>query len=241
MSGHSKWATTKRAKAVVDAKRGAAFTKIANTITIAAKEKGGDPESNPSLRMAIDKAKTLNMPKDNIERAIKRGTGELAGEVVVELFYEGIFPNNIQFVVKCLTDNKNRSASEVRHVFSKHGGNLGSVMWNFGQKGLIVVLKDILKEKNIDLETWQLELIDAGIEDFKIEDDVVLIFTQIDNLQKLKNILNEQNIVMESAEIEYVPKDKQILNTVEQEKMVSFMEALEELEDVNDYYSNFDI
>ena len=241
MSGHSKWATTKRAKAVVDAKRGAAFTKIANTITIAARERGGDPETNPSLRMAIDKAKTLNMPKDNIERAIKRGTGELAGEVVVELFYEGIFPNNAQFVIKCLTDNKNRSASEVRHVFTKHGGSLGSVMWNFEQKGLIVVLKNILEEKNIDLETWQLELIDAGIEDFKIEDDVVLIFTQIDNLQKIKNILNEQNIIMESAEIEYVPKDKQILSPTEQEKMTNFMEALEDLEDVNDYYSNLDI
>ena len=238
MSGHSKWATTKRAKAVVDAKRGAAFTKIANTITIAARERGGDPEANSSLRMAIDKAKAVNMPKDNIERAIKRGTGELAGAAVEELFYEGIFPNNTQFIVKCLTDNKNRSASEVRHAFTKYGGNFGSVMWNFEQKGLIVISQETLKEKKIDLEGWQLELIDAGMEDFKIEDDVILIFTKIDGLQKMKNFLNEQNISMESAEIEYVAKDKQVLNDEEQEKMDNFAEVLEELEDVNDYYSN---
>ena len=238
MSGHSKWATTKRAKAVVDAKRGATFTKIANTITIAARERGGDPETNPSLRAIMDKARAVNMPKDNIERAIKRGTGELGGAVVEELYYEGLFPNNIQFIIKCLTDNKNRSASLVRHAFTKYGGNLGSVMWNFEQKGLIVVSQETVQDKKIDLENWQLELIDAGIDDFKTDDDVVLIFTRVDGLQKVKLLLDERGIPMESAEIEYVAKDKQTVSEEEQEKIDRFVEELDELEDVNDYYSN---
>ncbi len=238
MSGHSKWATTKRAKAVVDAKRGAVFTKIANTITIAARERGGDPETNPSLRAIIDKARMVNMPKDNIERAIKRGTGELGGAIVEELYYEGLFPNNIQFIIKCLTDNKNRSASLVRHAFTKYGGNLGSVMWNFEQKGLIVVSQEALKGKKNNLEDWQLELIDAGIDDFKIDNDMILIFTRVDNLQKVKLLLDEQGISMESAEIEYVAKDKQTISDEEQEKIDHFIEEIEDLEDVNDYYSN---
>jgi len=238
MSGHSKWATTKRAKAVVDAKRGAIFTKLGNTITVVAREKGGDPEKNPSLRAIIDKARGVNMPKDNIERAIKRGTGELGGAAVEELYYEGVLPNNVQFIIKCLTDNKNRSASMVRHALSKFGGSLGAVMWNFEQKGVIVITQDVLKEKNIDLEELQLELIDAEIDDFKIEDDLVIIFTKVENLQKIKSLLEEKEIGLESAEIEYVSKDKQDLSEEEQEKIDRFIEELDNLEDVSDYYSN---
>ena len=137
MSGHSKWATTKRQKAVTDAKRGAIFTKIGNIITISAREKGGDPAVNFSLRIAIEKAKQANMPKENIERAIKRGTGEGGGATIEEIYYEGIGPANTQFIVKCLTDNRNRSASTVRHLFSKYGGSMGSVAWNFEKKGVI--------------------------------------------------------------------------------------------------------
>lgn len=238
MSGHSKWATTKRAKAVVDAKRGAIFTKLGNAITVAAREKGGDPEKNPSLRAMIDKARGVNMPKDNIERAIKRGTGELGGAAVEELYYESVLPNNVQFIIKCLTDNKNRSASMVRHALSNFGGSLGSVMWNFEQKGVIVIVQEVLDKKKIDLEKLQLELIDLEIEDFKTEDDLVIIFTKVENLQKIKNFLEEKEISLESAEIEYVSKDKQALTEEEQEKIDRFIEELDGLEDVSDYYSN---
>lgn len=240
MSGHSKWATIKRAKAATDAKRGAIFTKIGNIITIAAREKGGDPNANPSLRMAIDKARAINMPKDNIERAIKRGTGELAGDVVEELYYEGILPNNIQFIIKCLTDNKNRSAAVIRHAFSKNGGSLGSVMWNFEQKGVVIVLQEEMKNKNINIDDFQLELIDAGIDDFKLEDEIVLIYTKVEDLQKIKNIIEAKGLNIESAEIEYLAKEKQEISTEQQEKISKFTEELDDLEDVSDYYSNLD-
>lgn len=238
MSGHSKWATTKRAKAVVDAKRGAVFTKIGNAISIAAREKGGDPEKNPSLRALLDKARGVNMPKDNMERAIKKGTGELGGAVVEELFYEGVLPGNIQFVIKCLTDNKNRSAAVVRHALSKFGGSLGSVMWNFEQKGVIVILMETIKTKGINLDELELELIDAEIDEFKVEDEVVIIFTKVENLQSVKAILENKGISLESSEIEYVAKDKQTVGEEEQEKIDRFIEELDDLEDVGDYYNN---
>ncbi len=238
MSGHSKWATIKRAKAVTDSKRGAIFTKLGNIITIAAREKGGDPNANPSLRMAMDKARAVNMPKDNIERAIKRGTGELAGDAVEELYYEGILPNNIQFIIKCLTDNKNRSASMVRHALSKSGGSLGSVMWNFEQKGVVVITKEELKNKNINIDDFQLELIDAGIDDFKSEEELVLIYTRVEDLQKIKNNIESKGLNIESAEIEYLPKEKQEISAEQQEKIAKFTEELDDLEDVSDYYSN---
>lgn len=241
MSGHSKWATTKRAKAITDAKRGSIFTKLANVITIAAREKGGDQSANASLRMAVEKARSVNMPKDNIERAIKRGTGELGGEVVEELYYEGVLPNNIQFIIKCLTDNKNRSASSVRHVFSKYGGSFGSVMWNFDQKGVIVLSLENIKEKNINLDNFQLELMDLEIDDFKINDDVIIIFVKVENLQKIKNSLEERDLKIESAEIEYISKDKQVLPEDEKEKIDKFIDELDDLEDVSDYYSNLDL
>lgn len=238
MSGHSKWATTKRAKAVVDAKRGAVFTKIGNAISIAAREKGGDPEKNPSLRALLDKARGVNMPKDNMERAIKKGTGELGGAVVEELFYEGVLPGNIQFVIKCLTDNKNRSAAVVRHALSKFGGSLGSVMWNFEQKGVIVILMETIKTKGINLDELELELIDAEIDEFKVEDEVVIIFTKVETLQSVKAILENKGINLESSEIEYVAKDKQTVGEEEQEKIDRFIEELDDLEDVGDYYNN---
>jgi len=146
MSGHSKWATTHRQKELVDAKRGAIFTKLGNVITIAARS-GGDPASNPSLRAAIDKARSSNMPKDNIDRAVKKGTGELGGETVEELFYEGIIPPGAQLIVKCLTDNKNRSGATIRHLFTKNGGAFSTVMWNFSQLGVIRIASEDLKEK----------------------------------------------------------------------------------------------
>lgn len=241
MSGHSKWATTKRAKAVVDAKKGAIFTRIANLITISAREKGGDPNVNFMLRMAIDKAKQANMPKDNIERAIKRGTGELAGAEISEIYYEGFGPANSQFIVKSLTDNKNRSASNIRHIFTKNGGNLGSVTWNFSQKGVILVANEELKTKGANLDELELELIDSGIDDFIKEEEGVTVITPVGNLQKVKEFLEKKSLNVESAQIEYVPKEKQNPTGEEKAKIEKFIEELDDSEDVSDYYTNANI
>jgi len=237
MSGHSKWSTIKRAKAITDAKRGAVFTKLANAITLAAKN-GGDPEMNPSLKMAIDKAKGSNMPKDNVERAIKKGTGELEGAQVEELYYEGIGPVNIQFIVKCLSDNKNRTASTVRHTFTKIGGSLGSVMWNFTQMGVIRIGGEAIKEKNINTEELELELIDHGIIDFESEEEGVTVYTDPKDLHKMKEALESKELKTESVELEYVPKEKAELSDSDREKVDRFMEELEDNEDVSDYYTN---
>ncbi|MFA5359949.1 MAG: YebC/PmpR family DNA-binding transcriptional regulator [Patescibacteria group bacterium] len=237
MSGHSKWATTKRAKAIVDAKKGAIFTKIAKLITIAAR-KGGDPTANFSLRIAIDKAKSINMPKDNIERAIKRGTGESDGAQIEELIYEGIGPAKTQFIVKCLTDSKNRTAAEIRHLFSKHGGSLGTVMWNFVQRGTIMIEQAEINDKKLTDENFELELIDAGAEDIKKEDEGMTIYTAPIDLQKTKQFLENKNIKTESAEVEYVAKEQANLNDDEKTHVEKFIEELDNNEDVADYYTN---
>jgi len=237
MSGHSKWATTKRAKAVVDAKRGAIFTKIAKLITIAAR-KGGDPTANFTLRIAIDKAKSINMPKDNIERAIKRGTGESDGEQIEELIYEGIGPAKIQFIIKCLTDSKNRTAAEIRHLFSKHGGSLGTVMWNFTLHGIIMIEQVEVNDKKLADENFELELIDAGAEDIKKEDEGMTIYTAPIDLQKTKQFLESKNIKTESAEVEYVAKERVNLSNEEKNQVEKFIEELDNNEDVSDYYTN---
>ena len=235
MSGHSKWATTKRAKAVVDAKRGATFTKLANLIIMNAK-KGGDPVTNFSLRLAIDRARAANMPKDNIERAIKRGTGELAGAAIEELIYEGIGPAQSQFIVRCLTDSRNRAASLIRHIFDKVGGSLSAVMWNFELKGVIMVLASEVAKINFD--ELELELIDAGASDIINEAEGLTIYSDTANLQAIKKLLEEKGVAVESSEIEYVAKEKRELTEEEQEKIERFIEALDECDDVADYYSN---
>lgn len=236
MSGHSKWATTKRAKAVVDAKKGAIFTKLSNNISLAAKEKGGDPAVNFSLRIAIDKAKDVNMPKENIERAIKRGTGELGGEAIAEYIYEGIGPAKSQFIVKALTDNKNRSASTIRHIFTKYGGALGSVAWNFDHKGVIRIMSEELKGKNID--EFEMELVDIGADDVIREDEGVTIYTKPENFQKVKLFLDTKNIKTETADIEYVAKEESDLAESEKEIVQKFIDELEDNEDVSDYFNN---
>ena len=241
MSGHSKWSTIKRQKGAADAKRGAIFTKLGKMITIAAREKGGDAETNFGLRMAVDKAKSANMPKDNIEKAIKRGTGELEGGEIQELTYEGFGPAKAQFIVKCLTDNKNRSASGVRHVFTKYGGSFGSVAWNFEQKGVIRITNDELRIKNINFDDLELELIDSGAQDIIREDEGITIYTDISNLQKVKKFLDSKNIGVESAEIEYIAKENLDISDEDKEKIEKFIEELEENEDVADYYTNVDI
>lgn len=237
MSGHSKWATIKRQKAVTDAKKAAVFTRLANAITIAAKEKGGDPTTNFSLRLAIEKAREANMPKDNIERAIKRGTGELGGNALEELTYEGIGPAKTQFIIKCVTDSRNRSASTIRHAFSECGGALGAVSWNFEQKGVARILKNELEKINLS-EELELELIDNGAQDIEKEEEGWTIYTKPEDLQRLKQFLEAKNITSESAKIECVAKEKQALSDEEKEKVEKFIETLEENEDVDDYYTN---
>ena len=240
MSGHSKWATTHRQKELVDAKRGAIFTKLANNISIAAR-KGGDPNTNAALRTAVDKAREANMPKDNVERAIKKGTGELDGVQVEELCYEGLGPVGLQVIVKSVTDNKNRSASNIRHIFTKAGGAFGSVMWNFSQKGVFMITQEELDAKKISFDDLELELIDNGAEDIKKEEEGVTIYTALPDFQKMEDFLAAKNIKTESGEIEYIAKEKLTLSDEDKEKAEKFIGDLEDNEDVSDYYINADL
>ncbi|OGF40150.1 hypothetical protein A2477_02455 [Candidatus Falkowbacteria bacterium RIFOXYC2_FULL_47_12] len=243
MSGHSKWATTKRQKAVVDAKRSSVFTKLANVITIAAR-KSGDPEANFSLRLAIERAREVNMPKDNIERAIKRGTGEGGGAVVEELLYEGFGPAQAAFIIETVTDNKNRTASDIRHLFSTHNGSLGasgSVAWNFERRGVIRVHNEELKSKNFDYDNFELELIDAGVEDIKKEEEGWTLYTTMAGLQTVKQFLDGKNITVASAELEYVPKEIKNVSADEKQKIEQFIAVLEESDDVSNYYTDVNV
>lgn len=237
MSGHSKWATTHRQKELVDAKRGAIFTKLANVISIAAKN-GGDPAANPSLRAAIDRARAASMPKDNIERAIKKGTGELGGDQIEELYYEGIGPAGIQVIVKSVTDNRNRSASTIRHAFTKNGGSFGAVMWNFEQAGVFLVSNEELEAKKLEVSSLELELIDNGANDIVVADEGITIYTVLSDFQKMQDFLKEKELKTESAEIEYVAKEKTKISDSDQEKCDKFLEELEDNEDVSTYYTN---
>lgn len=237
MSGHSKWATTRRAKAVVDAKRGAIFTKLSNIISIAAR-KGGDPEVNFQLRLAIDKARQANMPKDNIERAIKRGTGEGGGGPIEELLYEGMGPAQTQFIIKALTDNRNRAAATIRHAFSKCGGALSAVAWNFELKGILMIDEEVWKASKLNWDEFLLEGIDVGVEEALHEEEGVIIYTSPENFSQVKDWLETKSLETTSAEIEYVAKEKIQLSEADQVKVNTFIESLEENEDVSEYYTN---
>ncbi len=237
MSGHSKWATTKRAKAVIDAKRGAAFTKLSNLISIAAR-KGGDPVSNFQLRLAIEKARAANMPKDNIERAVKRGTGEGDGGVIEELTYEGIGPAQSQFIIQVVTDNRNRAAATIRHLFTKFGGSLGSVMWNFEQKGVLMIDRETWNQSQCNWDDFLLEGIDAGFEDALLEDEGVTIYTKPEQFMAVKQWLETKNLSTASAEIEYIAKEKITVSETDRTKVEAFIGALEEDEDVSNYFTS---
>ncbi len=239
MSGHSKWSTIKRAKGAADAKRAALFTKLARAITLAAKEKGGDPTTNFNLRLATEKAKAANMPKDNIERAIKRGTGELQDEAIEELTYEGFGPGGTALIIKCLTDNKNRTAQTIKNILTKHGGSLSgpnSVMWQFEQKGVIRIAKEKLSNKN--LAELELKIIDLGAQDINKLENSWVIYTKIEDLQKVNKGIESLSIDVEYAEIEYVPKEKINLEPNLKEKNQKLFEALDGEEDVENYYTN---
>lgn len=239
MSGHSKWATTKRAKGATDAKRAILFTKLAKLITVAAREKGGDPAINFSLRLAMDKAKAANMPRENIDRAIKRGTGELEGAIIEEMVYEGFGPASVAVIVKCLSDNKNRAVSELKHIFSKYGGSLagpGAVAWQFEHKGVIRLNNEQLTGKNWD--ELELQLIDLGAQDIKKEEAGITIYCAISDLQKVKKGLEDLGFNLEDAGMEYIAKEKIKVDDETGQKISDFLETLDENEDVDDYWTN---
>jgi len=239
MSGHSKWHKIQHKKGATDAKRGAIFTKLGNAITVAAKQGGGDPEMNFSLRLAIEKAKQTNMPKDNIERAIKRGTGELEGGIFEEVVYEGFGPNKIPIIIEALTDNKNRTITEIKNIFNKAGGAIagpGSVMWQFAKKGVITINKQQPTINN--LEELELLLIDAGADDIEIGDENILVYTKPEELQLVKENLDEYKIETESAELQFVAKEKKEISDEVGEKIQRLFEQLDENDDVTNYFTN---
>ena len=240
MSGHSKWASIKHKKAATDAKKGQLYTRIIKEITIAARNGGGSPDTNSSLRTAIAKAKEANMPSDNVKNAIKRGTGELPGITYETVTYEGYGPAGVAIMVEALTDNKNRTTAELRNLFSKKGGNLagaGSVNWMFSKKGYILVDKAQSKEEELmDL------ILEAGAEDMKSSDKNYEITTTIQDFESVKKALNQKKIKPQLAEMTMVPSSTiKITNSNGAKQILGLVEALEEHEDVQQVYANFDI
>ena len=238
MSGHSKWATTKRKKAVIDSKRGKIFTKLIKEITISAREGGGDSAGNPRLRLAIDNAKAANMPADNIERAVKKATGELEGQTYSELTYEGYAPAGIAIIVDVATDNKNRTVAEVRHIFSKHGGGMGesgSVAWMFNKKGVITLPNQGKTEDEI------MEIIlDAGADDMQTEEDFFEVQTSLENFENVRKALLDKKITVENASLQWVAKNTIPINGEDAEKVIRLIETLEDNDDVQNVFTNAD-
>ena len=239
MSGHSKWSTIKHKKAITDARRGKLFTRLAREITVAARMGGGDPDINFGLRLAVDKARTANMPKDNIERAIKRGTGELKGEDLSEVMYEGYTPNGVAVLVKVLTDNKNRTVADIRRVLTRQGGTMaeaGAVVWQFERKGYIAIAPDGVDE-DIIFEI----AVDAGADDIVFGNDLIEVYADIENFQAVRQALEEAGIQFETAELSMIPKTTLQLGERETLQVMGIIDALEELDDTQQVYSNLDI
>ncbi len=238
MSGHSKWATIKRKKAALDAKKGKIFTALIKEITIAARQGGGDPEGNPRLRLAIDNAKSANMPADNIERAIKKATGELEGQTIFEVMYEGYGPGGIAVIVEAATDNKNRTVAEIRHIFSRSGGSLGesnSVGWMFERKGVIT-----LKREGKSEDEMMEIIIDAGVDDLQTEEDFFEVTTTLESFEPVRRYLIERKLKIENASLQWVAKNQSPVKGEDAEKMMKLIEALEDCEDVQNVFSNAD-
>lgn len=240
MSGHSKWSSIKHKKGAADAKRGKVFTKLIKEITVAARMGGsGDPDINPRLRAAIAAAKTENMPKDNIARAIKKGTGELEGVSYEETVYEGYGPGGAAVLLESLTDNKNRAVSEIRHLFSKNGGNLGEagcVAWMFDKKGYMSVNKDSIEEDRL-MET----ALEAGAEDIREDDGIFEVITAPEDFETVKAALDAASIACDATEVIMLPQTVTSLLGKEAEQMIRLMEGLEDCEDVQKVYTNADI
>jgi YebC/PmpR family DNA-binding regulatory protein len=239
MSGHSKWSTIKHKKAATDARRGKIFTRLAREITIAAREGGGDPSANFNLRLAMDRAKASNMPKDNIERAIKRGTGELKGEELLEVMYEGYAPNGVALLIQVLTDNRNRTIAEIRRVLTRQGGTMaeaGAVAWQFERKGYIA-----FEPNGIDQDTIFEIAVDAGADDVIFGDDMVEVYAALESFQAVRQALEEAGIEFETAELSMIPKTPLQLEERETLQVMKVIDALEELDDTQQVYSNLDI
>ena len=238
MSGHSKWATIKHKKAATDAKRGNLFTKLIKEITVAARN-GGNPDTNPRLRVAIERAKESSMPADNIERAIKKGTGQLEGVTYEDITLEGYGPGGVAIYVEGVSDNKNRTTAEVRTIFTKKGGNMagaGSVAWMFEKKGYIVVSK-----KTIDEDKLMGVALDAGAEDLVVEDENYAIKTSPQDFFKVKKAIDEAKIATEDAEITLLPKSTVKIAGEDAKKVLDLVDSIEEHEDIQHVYANFDI
>jgi YebC/PmpR family DNA-binding regulatory protein len=240
MSGHNKWSSIKHKKGAADAKRGKVFTKLIREITVAARTGGGgDPTGNPRLRAAILLAKSENMPKENIERAIKKGTGELEGVSYEEITYEGYGPGGVAVLVDCLTDNKNRTVSEVKHLFERHGGSLGApgcVSYLFAKKGLIIIDKDkVDEEKLLDLA------LESGAEDVKEDGDEFNVFTGISDFETVKKAIDNAGLPYTMAQITMIPNNTVEVEGKKAQQVVNLMQSLEDLDDVSNVYANFDI
>lgn len=238
MSGHSKWASIKHKKAATDAKRGKIFTRLIKEIMIAAKDGGGDPESNPKLRTAVDSAKSVNMPNDNIKKAILRGTGELEGVNYEDISYEGYGPGGIAILIECLTDNKNRTVAEVRHTLGKYNGNLGEsgcVGWMFTKKGLILIEKDKIEEDEL------LEIVlENGAEDMTDDDDNFAVTTTTETLRQVTDAIKAK-IEIISSELSMIPSTYIKLEEKQAHQMLKLLDKLEEIDDIQNVWTNFDI
>jgi YebC/PmpR family DNA-binding regulatory protein len=241
MSGHNKWSTIKHKKGRADAKRGKIFTRIIREITVAAREGGGDPDGNPRLRAAVAAAKAANMPADNIKRAIDRGTGDLEGVAYEEISFEGYGPGGVAVMLELLTDNRNRTTPEIRHLFSKHGGNLGEngcVSWLFARKGLILVPRT----DDTDEEEIMESVLEAGAEDLDTDDqDYYRVSTSADELHAVKDRLEGAGVVVEAAQIEMEPSSTTRLEGKAAQQMIRLMEAFDDHDDVQNVWANFDI
>ncbi len=239
MAGHSKWKQIKHKKAAADSRRSGVWAKCIREITVAAKAGGGDPGGNPRLRTAIDAARAVNMPNDNIDRAIKKGTGELAGESYEEVTYEGYGPGGAAILIEATTDNANRTVAEIRHAFSRHGGNLGasnSVAWMFDRKGQVY-----LEASRYPEESTLDAALEAGAEDFAKEGDQYLVTTTPQDFHTVQDGLKTRQFAFEAAELAMVPKNTVKVEGVDAAKLLKLMEALEDLDDVSKVFSNFDI
>ncbi len=239
MAGHSKWAQIKRKKAVTDARRGQLFSRLLKEITVSARLGGGDPAGNPRLRAAIQDAKTSNVPNDNIDRAIKRGTGELDGVTFDEVAYEGYGPGGAAVLIEAVTDNKNRTVAEIRHLFSKHGGNLGEngcVAWMFEKRGYLAIPRDALTE-----EQFMNLAIELEADDISIEDETYEIYSSPESFETVRDALEQREVPLVSHEIAMLPKSYVELGAQHAAQTLRLMEALEEHDDVQSVWANFDI
>lgn len=239
MSGHSKWSTIKRKKSAIDSKRGKLFTKLIKEITIAARDGGGNPDGNPRLRLAIDAAKSANMPADNIDRAIKKATGELEGVNYEEITYEGYGPGGAAILIETVTDNKNRTVSEIRHLFTRNNGRLAesnSVNWMFDRKGIITLDKNQIGEDDL-----MMFVLDAGADDMISDGDYFEIQTSLENFEKVRKSLLEKNLNLESASLQMIPQNLTSIEGNDNAVVIKLLESLEDLDDVQNVYTNADI